>query len=514
MRRLLFIIAIGLTSPVSASPLLGRLPGDSAGSFRVLAVSPSGSASIAKISPSGKFRINTRSGVSLQLLSSSGSYYGPVVMGGRTSANTHLNGSTGNIGELKLNDGFATVRRSRRRSRLFNSKRVSFNSTTGTPGSGKLGLVQVQSSASRFVSRASGNARPGIDSDRDGIPNAFDVDDNGDLVFDSVDPAAFDFNDLFPEVFSDLSVEMYETLNINAAEVSTEDIDDLIYNNLSLVFLVIPNEVEVTSVDLDCSGLPYCNSETGTAVIRGPQESPNLPIGELLRNFDNNSNGYPDLATRSNPSGFEIGFFPRVKTRDIASGDSYIFHIATTKGLRRIPVTLPYYFVTTTALASYDDGSGIKEISYPVSQEGAGSPASPITLASTSLTVNVWRPQRPAIAGAESGSYVDMGGLQYGVYLAVDSDVYRCAPADFSQPSPELEFLTSAEDTSTREAIFRDTSVDRSPSSQNVLSYTIDLQSCLSRNGQSTNGKRIILDLLAKDNDQNNTFQHVHLQLP
>ncbi|MCB0328932.1 MAG: hypothetical protein KDD70_04695 [Bdellovibrionales bacterium] len=508
-----------LSSTAYGAPLRGKLSGDDATNFRVLSLSKDGTANVADVSDAGRFKVNVRSGATLQLLRTNGTYFGPVVFPGKSLAKPQLSGKRGNVGSISLQTGFASVLKSKRRSllqeRLFKSSRIPFSSSGGTLGSGKLGLVdRTTTSGTSSSILATGDSRPGIDADRDGLPNAFDVDDDGDLSLDGVDTNTFSFNDLSPDVFSDLSVELYETLNLNAGGVSDSDIDSLIQSRLSLVFLVVPNTVPVSAVDLDCSNLPYCNTATGSAVINGPEQGSGVPFGSLLKDFDNNGDGFPDLVPVTNPSRFEIGIFPRVTTSDIASGDTYIFRVTTDTGLRQIPIALPYYFVTTVALQSYDSGSGSQTITYPSTNGDPGTPNAPIMLTTTSPTLTFWRPQRPAIPGAEQGSYIDMGGLQYGMYLAVDTDVYRCAPADFSNVSSELAFRTSSEDTDTRDAIFRDTAPDRTPNSANTLSFTVNLASCLARNGVSAGGKTIILDILANDQDQNNTFQHIHFTLP
>ena len=147
----------------------------------------------------------------------------------------------------------------------------------GVPrGAGRLGLVR---------GPAIGHAGPGRDQDRDGIPGAFDVDDNGNLVLDNVDrrrrgraraaqagaPGARGASSF--AVFSNFHFDLSETLNANAGGVTDAQIDDAMTRAGSFVGLVF--QVPDGGVQLDCGALSYCSAGgTGRTAEPHPDGAP------------------------------------------------------------------------------------------------------------------------------------------------------------------------------------------------------------------------------------------------
>jgi hypothetical protein len=161
-------------APASAAgrqPISGKL---SRAGLVVVALAPDGSVSRAQARPG--FRLVPPAGtVTLQLRDNTGTYLGPVVIAGR-GARVALGVRAGaKLGRIELRSGYAIV--ANPTARRWIDARISARARRGRPlGAGTLGLVP---------GRAGGRRAPGTDPDADGIPNRFDVDDDGDLVLDA-----------------------------------------------------------------------------------------------------------------------------------------------------------------------------------------------------------------------------------------------------------------------------------------------------------------------------------------
>ncbi len=113
--------------------------------------------------------------VTLQLRDRRGAYVGPVVVRGRRGRVTLGVRAGAKLGQIEVRDGYARV--AKRLPRGAFDPAVAARARHGVPlGVGSLGWVR---------GRAHGQPAPGRDSDRDGIPAKFDVDDDGDLVLDA-----------------------------------------------------------------------------------------------------------------------------------------------------------------------------------------------------------------------------------------------------------------------------------------------------------------------------------------
>jgi hypothetical protein len=145
----------------------------------VIALAPDGAVSRARAKP--RFRVVPRAGtVTLQIRDRAGSYLGPVVVAGRDGRVTLGVRAGARLGRIEVRNGYARV--SNPPARRSIDARVTARARGGRPvGAGNLGWVP---------GRAQGRSAPGTDPDGDGIPNRFDVDDDGDLVLDSNRSAA------------------------------------------------------------------------------------------------------------------------------------------------------------------------------------------------------------------------------------------------------------------------------------------------------------------------------------
>jgi hypothetical protein len=156
------------------APITGKL--DRRG-LSVVALGPQGRATHARAQPG--FRIVPPAPrVTLHLRDRRGRYRGPVVVAGK-GARVILGVRAGTrLGRIEVRDGYARVTR-RLRGGSANRRGIA-RARKGVPlGVGSSGWVRT---------RARGAHAPGRDPDRDGIPDRFDVDDDGDLVLDVREP--------------------------------------------------------------------------------------------------------------------------------------------------------------------------------------------------------------------------------------------------------------------------------------------------------------------------------------
>ena len=152
--------------------------------YQVLLVHSNGTTKKARISSAaGTFSIRGASlgSASLQLVKRDGSYYGPVVLkAAADKAYVFVARSAGlNLGAIVLKSGYALVKVAPV-GRYQKLATASAKAVRGKPiGAGRLGLVR--------TAEPGGLNGPGADLDRDGVINAFDIDDNGNLILDNVD---------------------------------------------------------------------------------------------------------------------------------------------------------------------------------------------------------------------------------------------------------------------------------------------------------------------------------------
>jgi hypothetical protein len=152
-------------------PITGQL--DRAG-VTVVALAAHGNVRAARAKP--KFSlVPPAKTVTLQLRDRRGAYLGPIVLRGRGGRVTLGVRAGAKLGRIKILKGYGRV--ARPLSRRASDGAVTARARRGVPlGVGTLGWVR---------GRAHGAAAPGRDSDRDGIPDKFDVDDDGDLLLDA-----------------------------------------------------------------------------------------------------------------------------------------------------------------------------------------------------------------------------------------------------------------------------------------------------------------------------------------
>src|SRR5690606_10744662 len=109
--------------------------------------------------------------------------------------------------------------------------------------------------------------------------------------------------------------------------------------------------------------------------------------------------------------------------------------------------------------------------------------------------------------GAETSGYIDMGGLNYGVYLSPQggssNQPLTCQVSEYSIPSGTLQLLS--EENNAQAMV--DTAADAAASPDNTLSFTLDIGACLTRQGITTSGLTVMMDLVATSQAQDQTSQ-------
>jgi len=528
------------SAQAATTTIQGKLKG--ASGYTVNVVADGGEAVAQRLTASGKFKLRLErsqaKGATLQLVGRDGRYFGPIVLARKAGkAYVELSGRSISLGVIKLHVGFALAVRPAS-TRTLGRSAVRADKHGKPVGAGKLGLVA--KSARAKLSQAGGGgggggeASGGEDPDRDGIPSAYDADDDGDLTLDSVDTGTPPSS---AGLFSTLFLGFTSALNANAGSTLAQ-VDPVLSgeNNFGLVFFFDSGAIRgrtATGAHVDCFELSYCRRGSGTAILSGLSESsPSLPRDSRWSDYNIDGSGYPNLEPISvgGRAVFAAGIQPRATTSQIRPGDAYNVVFATRDGPVTVPTALSGYFVTTPAIVAHSSGGAETRLTYPLAPgspgccgEGEGTPeGNPIQLQSERLTLTFWRPQRAAIPGAESGDLTDMGGLNYGVVPNVSgaSSEFSCA-GHYSELSSTL---TAQPSTGTRPEegalLFplKDSGGDAAPSPGRTLSFTVDLGACLRAAGISSAGRTVGLTLTAagesRPGGQDRAAQRLAVKLP
>lgn len=482
MRRFSFLVAVScLLLPATpaaarARTITGTLtkPG-----YTLLAIGYDGKTTSTR---ARRFRLRVSGKVTLQLRSPHGKYAGPIVVGKRKGRAVLGVKAGARLGKISVKKGYAVTKKPL--ARRFTDRARTAALKRGAPlGNGRnFGLVR---------SRAKGPSGPGGDRDRDGVPNVFDIDADGDRVLNPLDratarasaaqehgpaPAATGFNN-----FSQLFLELPETVNANASGVSDAQIDAAMREHLSVVLLQVPANTE-----LDCGGLSYCSTGGSGRVEADP------PMGGVLGDpfpstfdTDDDAMGTMPLNARG-----EFRLVPGASSTRIGSGDTMIER---TSDGRELPGSLAFVFTTVPAVSTWSDGAGNSgTFAYPAGPSSPGAGANPLTVAPNGagdyvLTLSLWRPQRRAIESAgEAGGFIDIGGLEYDVNLPNVPG----APSGQGPNCPAASLSTSDPDLSVKEIIgglgrLADSAPDRRPNPANALTFTVNLSECARLRGGS-----------------------------
>jgi hypothetical protein len=407
--------------------------------------------------------VSTTAGMNLQLVNSggasSGEYFGPVVLGWKgTAANkasrvyTRLKAtksaaiSLGTIIVTKVGaaqkQGYATV--AKKVSLANTSSSVAVVSSKGRPSGvgtyGKSAAIGAQSVTGSSVSVSASNlpATPtppnppqpnqqqgegavakeddtlGGDKDKDGVPNAFDVDDDGDSKVDaadtdtptpvvSADNGVRDCGSIRWRIFTNFKAtgeNFVGTLNAygsGAFESKGSSTATAVTNTMTMVFSPITQVcgAAVTKTEIKGNGVSYA-PDTYQEVLRTCSTGDYQWLIGRGRMCDTGSQGFAfhqanTFAADNLPSG----------------QDTFSMRVTTANGVYEFTSSPGFVFVSHPMLASYSiDGGASTTINY-----GSTIPRIGITNSSV-LTLRLYRPQRFAIDG-EGGQIYDLGGFRY-----------------------------------------------------------------------------------------------------
>jgi len=466
----LLVFNAGADGALAASRVSGRL---SDPSYDLVLLARSGRAQPINPKADGRFsvRVSSAKGASLHLVRH-GRYAGPVVLRGGKPRLALAAARRINLGTVRVRSRYATTSR-----RVAGSGPPIRTTAGGRPlGAGKLGFVRVRRAR---AAQTGASATEGADVDRDGIPNAFDADDDGDLRLDNIEGAEPKGPRL--SLSSALPLDITETINANAG--ADADREATIRRYLRLLFSVSADELGgAQRVGVACV-FAWC---AGAQVVIPPG------LGDSTTAWsDGDGDGLRDLAARG--PAFQRQIYPRASTADIKPGDT--FTATSDRGASAV-TALAFYFTSSVAVKTM----GSHTFSYPAEPGSPGSPGNPVKIP-RKVQITLWRPQRAAIPGAESAALMDIGGLRYGV----DVSGAFCRAEDFSDLSQTLAPGAG------EEAPLRDTAADAPPSGA-TLSFTVDTAACAARGGGDTGGGFPMVSIVAQDASGDLTRQHIVVQ--
>ena len=474
--------------------------------YTVLMVAKSGSSTAVK---GGKFKIKVSKtdakGATLHLVTSSGVYGGPIVLKADTkkkTGNTQLSGVSGDIGKIAMKTGYS-IAAAKKTTAIATTAKIPV-STKGAPaGSGRMGLPSSTSGAGVKIfgvwKSGDGDAPKGEDTDKDGLPNTLDLDDDNDSKIDLVDDAnpskAITTGSL---LFLDIS----KTINFHAGMDETKmqtEIDAVFMSNNNFwigLNLNTGTETAPDGVHISCAAeVRWCASTSPATLFgtgtNGPAEkwadkrsdgfSLAVPKGEGP-NCDTSGSPMMGGGMCSGPSTkFNRQIIPQLPSADVKPGS--LFTMNFTKGgliTKSVAGSLSPYFASVPALKEVTAGGQVKNIDYSkksVSGNAAanGTRDNPIVVPANNkvITLTFWRPQRSGVIEAGESRFVDMGGLRYGFYVGVNR---VCDSGAMTPVSSTLTSSPGAGDFAHTPLV--DSAKDSAPNAANTLSFTVDLSKC------------------------------------
>lgn len=498
------VTALTVTGAAQAKPRAIKL--STSTDLTVVALAPNGNA--AEVSGLGDLSISPpASRVTLHIISDEGQYLGPVVVGKRSGKAVMGVKAGSALGTLKLRKGYATPSSA---ANLRLDKSVLAKATkAGIPiGAGKQGLVKTP---------ANGRPGEGRDEDLDGIPGSFDVDDDGDLVLDSVEgdgsggedpsngsdssentgPTEGTTGGSF-RVFSNLKLDLARTVNANVATVSTPQIDAALASAQTLAFQVIRGD----RTSLNCYGRTYCT-------LGGTGRS--LASGTAFPNPGNvDANGF-GIMTVGSTGDFQL--VTGATTAAISAGDTFMENVYTGTRVDHVPGVLNFYFVSTPAVTEVSSGSSDSvEVSYPTAEGSPGTASNPFSVRGSGdavVKLTFWRPQREPVAGAEGPGYIDAGRLQYVVDVpngpgGTSAGPGMCSSNSYAPDDDELRVSGNS---------VVDQAPDRPADPSNELTLNVNLTKCLATKGLTwSTGQSLSLDIMAMTSNGDNAAQKLYLK--
>jgi hypothetical protein len=505
MRRLTIVMALACAlfaaAPAAAkrAPITGTLakPG-----YTLVAVGYDGKTTSTK---ARRFRLRVAGKVTLHLRSPRGKYAGPVVVGTRKGRAVLGVKAGARLGKVSVKRGYAVT--AKPLAKRFADRSRTTSVRRGVPlGNGRnFGLVR---------SRAKGPTGAGGDQDRDGVPNVLDIDTDGDRVLNPLErggatasiaqvppppPPPGPVSGTGFNNFSQLFLELPQTVNANASGVTDKQIDAAVRDHLSVVLLQVPPDTE-----LDCGGLSYC-SKGGTGRLQVDPPMPGVLGAPFPGAFDTDGDG---LGTMSLNATGEFRLVPGAPATKIGSGDTMIER---TSDGRELPGSLAFVFTTVPAVSTWRDGAGnAGAFNYPTPAGAPGTGGNPALIGPNGggdyvLTLTVWRPQRRAIESAgEDEGYIDIGRLEYEVNVPNvprspssqpgSGQAPQCPPASLSTSDSHMTVKTIAGGFGR----VADSASDQPSKASNTLTFTVNLSECARlRGGSLQRGDTLNVDIAA-----------------
>ena len=523
LKRSLITIAVLCcsTSALAAQkPITGTLSAAPSKGTKVLAISDSGKSATGTISK-GKFSVVPADSTARLYLLKGGKITGQIVL-------SKCKGSAKNPKSCSVTQVYTVFKSGKALGKLSKAgkayvvKAVSLGSVVssskvaaqrsvpeGLASNGLGGTLKAARVLNRYVSVAASST---ADVDGDGLVEAVDVDDNNNGVIDNYDTTPVTQPTNTFRIFSNFKLSIEESLNLHATGLSTVLVDTAMQKVQTLAIGVAGTTGETT--ELDCGGLTYCSAGgTGAA----PPESGTAFPGTAGSSLDPDGDGYGTI-TKGATGDFQLR--TNASSSAIAAGDTLIERVAGADGVeRQIPGILNFVFTSTPAIKSFAVNGGAETtIDYTVANR-FGSMDRCILVPATgtvAFTVTGWRPQRPGVAAAGEGSYVDLGNSKITIDIP-NSPVPtsgsgggagpgNCAVSAYSESDPNL---------STGGDSLQDNKGDVDASSSNTYQFTVDVTSCLAtgRGGPITwnAGEKLSIEVQFRSQDGDNASQRICL---
>lgn len=514
-----FIMALAPFAPVAEAAGTVTVSGTAPQGYSVLMVAKSGNSIASK---GGNFKIKTTAaaakGATLHLVSNSGKYAGPVTLKfdkSKKTGNTQLSGKSGSIGKIAMKTGYS-VAAAKATTAISTAAKIKVT-TAGQPGgAGRMGMPSSTGGASVRIFGAwklgDGDAPKGEDTDKDGLPNTLDLDDDNDSKIDLVDDSnpskAITTGSL---LFLDIS----KTINLHAGmdETKMQQAIDLVFasNNNFWIGINMNTAADGSTPDgvhISCAaevkwcapGSPATLFGTGSMNNSSPEKwtdkkadgfAMSVPKGDGPNCDTTSSPMLGGACSNSASSNFNRQFIPKLPSADVVPGSMFTLNL--TKGGavdKSVAGTLSPYFASVPALKEVTVAGQVRNIDYSKKGDNGpnaaiGTQSNPIVVpqGSQTVTLTFWRPQRSGVSEAGEGKYVDMGGLRYGFYVSVNR---ACDAGAMTPVSSTLSAGTASKDLEHTPLV--DSAKDAAPNSANTLSFTVDLTKCTGNGAPSLSG--------------------------
>ena len=513
------ITALAPFAPVAEAAGTVTVSGTAPQGYSVLMVAKSGNSIASK---GGNFKIKTTAaaakGATMHLVSNSGKYAGPVTLKfdkSKKTGNTQLSGKSGSIGKIAMKTGYS-VAAAKATTAISTAAKIKVT-TAGQPGgAGRMGMPSTTGGASVRIFGAwklgDGDAPKGEDTDKDGLPNTLDLDDDNDSKIDLVDDSnpskAITTGSL---LFLDIS----KTINLHAGmdETRMQQAIDLVFasNNNFWIGINMNTAADGSTPDgvhISCAaevkwcapGSPATLFGTGSMNNSSPEKwtdkkadgfAMSVPKGDGPNCDTTSSPMLGGACSNSASSNFNRQFIPKLPSADVVPGSMFTLNL--TKGGavdKSVAGTLSPYFASVPALKEVTVAGQVRNIDYSKKGDNGpnaaiGTQSNPIVVpqGSQTVTLTFWRPQRSGVSEAGEGKYVDMGGLRYGFYVSVNR---ACDAGAMTPVSSTLSAGAASKDLEHTPLV--DSARDAAPNSANTLSFTVDLTKCTGNGAPSLSG--------------------------